>query len=80
VNDSPTTEWARAGFGLWRREQGVVLRVKTHHRSQNLAAAIGVMSTEVSHERVFILGEVHSEEEGKAWCERWAQVLLREAK
>lgn len=80
MNDSPTTEWARAGFGLWRREQGVVLRVKTHNRSLDLAAAVGVLSTEVSFNRVFILGEVRSEDEGKAWCERWAQILLKETK
>lgn len=69
-----TTQWERAGFGLWRRERGVMLRV---------VSSRGVIWSEVSADTGREAVNLYSppmDDEGaaQAWCERWAAVVLRE--
>lgn len=77
---APTTKWERAGFGLWRRERGAVLRVCTHMQSCDLVTAIGFLRLEVSYEGVMALSDITEKDEAAAmrWCDRWAEILIRE--
>ena len=60
---SATTAWARAGFGLWRRERG----------------ATGSVRAEVAHDGTTILRDFGDILAAQAWCDRWAATLIREA-
>ena len=73
-----TTQWERAGFGHWRRERGVLLRVNTHLRGVDLAAAVGSIRAEVLSHPTTFLRDCANEDEARAWCDRWAEILLRE--
>ena len=81
-----TTQWERAGFGHWRRERGVLLRVREHlrasyivvPRSVDLAAAVGSIRAEVATGATTFLRDCKNEDEARAWCDRWAEILLRE--
>lgn len=73
-----TTQWARAGFGHWRRERGVLLIVRTHLRAVDLAATTGAIRAEVSLGSTTVLRDCEGEEAARAWCERWAEIMLRE--
>ena len=73
-----TTQWARAGIGWWRRECGAKLIARTHLRAVDLAAAVGSTRAEVSLGATTVLRDCESEEAARAWCERWAEILLRE--
>ena len=78
MGDAVTTQWARAGFGHWRRERGVLLIARTHLRGTDLAAAVGSIRAEVKRGATTVLRDCESEEAARAWCERWAEILLRE--
>ena len=70
-----TTQWARAGFGWWRRERGVLMIARTHLRAFDLAAVTG----EVQHDGTTITKNLGNEAEARAWCERWAKVVIDES-
>ena len=74
-----TTHWARAGFGWWRRERGVLMIVRTHLRAVDLAAATGSIRGEVQHDGTTIMKNLDNEAEARAWCERWAKVIIDES-
>ena len=76
---SATTSWARAGFGLWRRERGAILRVRKVLNGGNLRAATEAVRAEVSYDGTTILRDFDDEASARAWCERWAATLIREA-
>jgi hypothetical protein len=78
VSADVTTQWARAGIGWWRRERGVLLIARTHLRGTDLAAAVGSIRAEVKRGATTVLRDCESEESARAWCERWAEILLRE--
>lgn len=75
-----TTKWERAGFGLWRLERGAVLRVRTHMQSCDLVAAIGFLRLEVAYKGVTVISDITEKDEAGAmrWCDRWAEILIRE--
>lgn len=73
-----TTHWARAGFGWWRRERGVLMIARTHLRAVDLAATTGAIRGEVSLGSTAVLRDCESGEAARAWCERWAEIMLRE--
>ena len=74
-----TTQWARAGFGHWRRERGVLLIARTHLRAVDLAAATGSIRGEVQHDGTTITKDLNNEAEARAWCERWVKVVIDES-
>lgn len=78
---APTTKWERAGFGLWRRERGAILRVRTHMQAFSpLTASVDEsLRLEVTHEGTTVLRDVESDEAAAMrWCDRWAEILIRE--
>lgn len=79
MNATVTTQWARAGFGWWRRERGVLMIARTHLRAVDLAAATGSIRGEVQHDGTTIMKDLDNEAEARAWCERWAKVVVDES-
>ena len=70
-----TTRWERAGFGLWRRERGAMLRA-VHRRG---GVIWGEVSVDTGREAVNLYSPpIDDEAAAKAWCERWAAAVLRE--
>ena len=76
---SVTTSWARAGFGLWRRERGAILRVREVLNGVTLRDAAGAVRAEVAYDGTTILRDFDDETAAQAWCDRWADTLIREA-
>jgi hypothetical protein len=74
-----TTAWARAGFGLWRRERGAILRVREVLNGVDLRGATGSVRAEVAHDGTTILRDFDDILAAQAWCDRWAATLIREA-
>jgi len=69
-----TTAWERAGFGLWRRERGAMLRV-----ASSRGVVWGEVSAATARESVNLYSPpIDDETAAKAWCERWAAAVLRE--
>lgn len=65
-----TTEWALCGFGPWRTERGVLLRWRRH---------IGVVEVDATDVGGPLLSAKCTDEtNAKAWCEKWALVVLKE--
>ena len=68
-----TTQWERAGFGLWRRERGAMLRAVSSR-----GVIWGEVSADTGREAVNLYSPpMDDEDAAKAWCERWAAVVLR---
>jgi ketopantoate reductase len=76
---SVTTAWTRAGFGLWRRERGAILRVREILNGVDLHGATGNVRAEVAHDGTTILRDFNDADSARAWCDRWAETLIREA-
>lgn len=76
---SVTTSWAHAGFGLWRRERGAILRVREVLNGGNLRDTMGKVRAEVTYDGTTILRDFDDETAAQAWCDRWADTLIREA-
>lgn len=67
-----TTAWERAGFGLWRRERGVMLRV-----ASSRGCTWAEVSADNGRDAVNLYSPpVEAEADAQAWCERWAAVVL----
>jgi hypothetical protein len=72
-----TTQWERAGFGQWRRERGALLRARSSRLDAYIVDAPQARA-EVSLGPTTVLRDCESEEAARAWCDRWAEILLRE--
>ena len=77
-----STQWQRAGFGLWRREGDAVLRVRTHHGAQSLVEALGSHAAEVTLDGVVVHTDrgLATQRDAQEWCERWARVIIEEVR
>jgi hypothetical protein len=73
-----TTQWERAGFGQWRRERGALLRARSSRLDAYIVDARGLARAEVSLGSTTVLRDCESEEAARVWCDRWAEILLRE--
>lgn len=74
MNGPQTTEWERAGFGLWRRLNGVVLRVK--ERNGEVEAEVDGRKLSDTSPMLWCRGL--DETTAKQWCEKWANIVVRE--
>ena len=74
-----TTAWERTDSGIYRRERGVVLRVIDHFGGASATSFGGMLRAEASLGLTTVTHECASEDDGRAWCERGADIMLREA-
>ena len=73
-----TTQWERAGFGWWRRERGAIMRARGVQLGAYVVDPSGLSRAEVQLGPTTVLRDCESEEAARAWCERWAEILIRE--